>query len=174
MSYLDYLAIAIVVLAFSMVVLTGALVTQNIFTGLLNSSAITPSMPTYKLFTDTSHVIYSLDLGIVLLYFGMCIISVFAAAYLESEPINLPLSIFFGIVTILISFVISNAAHAIMGSSEFSSVIGSYPNTLILFADLPVFTALFILLYAAVIIARPYIGSHGSVANMGGGGGVGF
>ena len=157
MSYLDGLAIGITTLAFTMIIVTGILIIQPVFSGIESSGAITNTMPTYGVFVADAQVIYSFDVLITMFYFGAFIISILAAGFLESDPVNLPLGIFMGVATIFISFIISNAAHAILAQPAFADVVGHIPNTLELFVNLPIYTALFILLYVAVTVARPLL-----------------
>lgn len=165
---LDVLSIGIVVCAFSLIFLNGTIIVQSIANGLLTAGAITPSMPTYGVFESAINTTYSFDTIVVLLYFGLWIISILAASFLESETINLPLTVFMGVVAIFLSFVISNVMHAVVGNPIFASVIAHFGQTQLLLANLGAFTALFVVVYSIVILARPTFTGNAP----GGGGGT--
>ena len=165
---LDILSISILVCLFILIFLNGTIVVQNIATGLITANAITPSMPTYNVFESAINTIYSFDTAIILLYFGLFIISILAAAFLESESLNLPLTVFMGIIAIFISFIISNAMHAVVGNPIFATVIQHFGNTQLLLANMGALTAFFVIVYAIVILARPTFTGNAP----GGGGGT--
>jgi len=155
MSVLDALTIAITSILFALFFLTGTLITTNVGTAFTSINAITPSMATYKVFNSSLNSIYVADTLFVLLYMGLWIVAILAAAFIESETINLPLTIFLGVIIIIISFIISNAMHAVLGSPIYATVIQHFGNTQMILANLGAITALFIFLYAVVILARP-------------------
>jgi len=161
MSYMDGLIIAITIFAFALIIINGMLVVQGVINGISNAGVITPNMATYNLFVSDGQIIYSFDVGILLLYFGLFIVAILSAAFLESQTINLPIGIFMGVVTIFISFIISNIAHGIFTQPAYAGVIGHIPNTILLFANLPIYTAIFIAMYVTVIVARPLITTSG-------------
>jgi len=155
MSVLDALTISITAILFALFFLTGELITTNIGTAFTSINVITPSMPTYKVFNSAINTIYIGDTLFVLLYMGLWIVAILAAAFIESETINLPLTIFLGVIIIIISFIISNAMHAVLGSPIYATVIQHFGDTQMILANLGAITALFIFLYAVVILARP-------------------
>lgn len=152
---LDALSIAVVVVIFALIFINGTILVSSIGTAFINSGAITNTMSTYGVFNSAINSIYVGDSAVILLYFGLWIVSILAASYLESETINLPLTIFMGIITIFVSFIISNAMHAVLANPLFSGVIAHFGMTQFLMANLGAFTALFVFIYALVILARP-------------------
>ena len=155
MSVLDALTISITAILFALFFLTGTLITTNVGTAFTSINDITPSMATYKVFNSSLNSIYVADTLFVLLYMGLWIVAILAAAFIESETINLPLTIFLGVIIIIISFIISNAMHAVLGSPIYATVIQHFGDTQLILANLGAITALFIFLYAVVILARP-------------------
>jgi len=155
MSVLDALTIAITAILFALVFLNGTLIVTNVGTAFVSANAITPSMSTYGVFNSAINTIYVGDTLFVLLYMGLWIVAILAAAFIESETINLPLTIFLGVIIIIISFIISNAMHAVLGSPIFATVIQHFGDTQMILANLGAITAIFVFLYAVVILARP-------------------
>ena len=155
MSVLDGIAIAITVSIFILFFVNGTVIVSSVGNSFISNGAITPSMPTYNVFISAINTIYGADTWVVLLYFGLWTIAILTAAFLESDTINLPLSIFMGIVTIIISFIISNVMHGIVDNSAYVNVISHFANTQLILANLGAFTALFVVVYALVILARP-------------------
>lgn len=165
MSVLDGLAIGITACIFVMFFINGALIVENVGSAFIAAGAITPQMSTYNVFINSINTIYTADTWFVLLYFGLWTISILAAAFLESDMINFPLSIFMGAITIIISFVISNAMHAVISSLAYTSVISHFPATQLIMANLGTLTAFFVIVYALVILARPLAGGSGISRN---------
>lgn len=157
----DGIAIGITFIIFVMFFINGSLIVSYIGAAFLNSGAITPQMATYNVFNSAIDTIYGADTWAVLLYFGLWVVAILAAAFLESEAINLPLSIFMGVITIIISFVLSNVMHAVVSNQAYASVIGHFANTQLILANLGAFTTLFVVVYALVILARPVSGNGG-------------
>lgn len=124
-------------------------------------------MSTWGVFNSAINTIFAADTYIIFLYMGLWVISILAAAFLESEVLNLPLTIFAGVIVIFVSMIISNAAHTILRSAIYSTVIMHFGQTQFLLANLGSFSALFVLVYALVIIARPTFSGN---APSGGGG----
>ena len=164
---LDALSIALVTIIFFMIFLNGTIIVSSIGSALLNAGAITNTMSTYNVFTSAINTVYAADTYTIFLYFSLWIVSILAAAYLESEVINLPLTVFMGIITIFISFIISNAMHAVMGNAIYSTIIMHFPQTIFLMANLGTVTTLFVFVYALVILARPMF--QGGAPSGGGG-----
>jgi hypothetical protein len=162
MSVLDGLTIGITVSIFILFFLNGTLVVGSVNSAFITLNAITPQMSTYNVYVSAINSIYGADTWVVILYFGLWIVAILTAAFLESDTINLPLGIFMGIITIIISFVISNAMHAIVANPAYSGIISHFTDTQLILANLGTFTALFIIVYVLVILARP----------LGGGGGI--
>lgn len=161
MSVLDGIAIGITISIFIMFFINGALVISSVATAFSSLNVITPQMSTYGVYTADLNIIYGADTWAVLLYFGLWFIAILTAAFLESDAINLPLSIFMGVITIIISFVISNAMHAVLSNPAYATVISHFPNTQLILGNLGAFTALFVIVYAIVILARPISGGGG-------------
>lgn len=152
---LDILSISVTVCIFVLIFINGTIVVTSVANGMIAANAITPSMATYPVFVAVVNSIYSADTAVTLLYFGLWIVSIIAAAYLESETINFPLTIFMGVVTIFISFIISNAMHGVMGAAIFSTVISHFQYTQLIMANLGALTTFFVFVYSLVILARP-------------------
>ena len=163
MSVLDGITIAITATIFILFLMNGAIIVGNIGSAFLSSNVISNTMATYPVFMAAIDTIYGADTWVVILYFGMWVIAILAAAFLESDAINLPLSIFMGIITIIVSFIISNAMHAVVGSSIYTSVISHFGNTQLILANLGALTTIFVLVYALVILARP-LSSGGGIS----------
>ncbi|MEM3245732.1 MAG: hypothetical protein QXN16_03110 [Candidatus Micrarchaeaceae archaeon] len=155
MSVLDGISIAIVACLFILFFLNGAIIVSNVGNSFIANNDITPQMATYGVFTSAINTIYSADTLFVLLYFGLWMMAILAAAFIESEAINLPLTIFIGIIVIFVSFVISNVMRSVLSSPIYASVIQHFAYTQLLLANLGAITALFIFVYAIVILARP-------------------
>ena len=51
-----------------------------------------------------------------------------AAAVVPTNPIVIPLTFITMLITLLLTFMTSNAAHALLGSTIFSSVVGDFPT----------------------------------------------
>ncbi|MEM3247682.1 MAG: hypothetical protein QW207_04070, partial [Candidatus Micrarchaeaceae archaeon] len=132
-----------------------AIIVSNVGNAFLANNDITPQMATYSVFTSSINTIYSADTLFVLLYFGLWTMAILAAAFIESETINLPLTIFVGVAVIFLSFIISNVMRSVLSSQIYASVIQHFPNTQLLLANLGALTTLFIFVYALVILARP-------------------
>ena len=152
---LDALTIGIAMILFVLIFLNGALIVNNIGSAFISANAITSSMSTYGVFISAMNTIYVGDTLAVLLYFGLWFVAVLAAAFIESETINLPLTIFLGVIIIITSFIISNAMHAVLGSPIYSTVIQHFKDTQFILANLGAITAIFVFVYALVILARP-------------------
>ncbi len=161
MSILDTISIAIVTVIFVLVFLNGAILVQNVGTAFENANAINPGMSTYPVFISAINTIYSADTATVLLYISLWIIVIILGAWLDSEPISLPFAIFMGVICIMVSFVISNAMHAVMGNAIYATVIQNFSQTQYLMANLGALTALLVLVYSIVILARPQYGGGG-------------
>jgi hypothetical protein len=147
-------------LVFALFGLTGAILVGNVGQAFVSSGAINNSMSTFGVFSSAINTIYSFDTLCILLYFGLWVISILAAAFLESEALNLPIAVFMGIITIFISFVISNAAHAIATNPIYATVIQHFGQTQLILANLGALTAVFVIIYALVILARPLYTGH--------------
>jgi hypothetical protein len=155
MSVMDGIAIGITVCIFILFFLNGAIIISNIGNAFLEANAINSSMPTYGVFITAIDTIYAADTWTVLLYFGLWFVAILAAAFLDTNTINLPLSIFMGVITVVIAFIISNVMHAVVGNPIYSPVIAQFSQTQFLLANLGAFTALFVLVYSIVILAHP-------------------
>ena len=141
--------------------MNGAIIIQNIGNAFLSAGVINSSMPTYGVFLSAINTIYAADTWTVLLYFGLWVIAILAAAFLESETLNLPLTIFMGFAVVIVSFIISNAAHAVLGNPIYANVISHFGNTQLSLANLGALTLIFVFVYALVILARPLYSGGG-------------
>jgi hypothetical protein len=110
---------------------------------------------------------FSADSILVILYFALVIALMISALYEAAHPETLPLGLLFLIPLILVTFPLSDIAHAFYTNPGFANVAPYYASTEYLSDNSPALTILFTLAYLVLVITKKQIFQAGAPAGPG-------
>jgi len=153
MGNIDLFYLLITVFGLGIGVILAVALSNNVVAG-LNQSVGGSNVYIQKAAADVNATFLLFDVAIVELFFGLSLLSIGTAFLIRSHPIFYFFNLIAIIIVMAVAPSISNAFFDFISNPSIASTATIFPNTIILFENLPLFLLIISILIAVATLAK--------------------
>lgn len=161
----DVLLIGVLLFAFGVGFLILHLVGVQIYSGLLNVTAIQSSAATVEVLQASQSQLAKLDLWFLAVFIGLTLALIITSWFISTNPLFIALYVIILIIAVVVSMVLSNAWETVSQRPVFAASVSAVPMTNHVLSYLPYYISVIGMIGCIVLFAKPGFRQGGDLAS---------